>query len=65
MDTEKVVGDFVYKLHPVGVGVVIPQLLNHNETLFILDPHAETESSESVSFIDSFNTKNEQPRCLD
>lgn len=65
MGAEKVVGDFVYKSNPVGVGVVIPQTLNHNETLIILDPHAETEFSESESFIDSFNTKNGQPRCLD
>ncbi|EAN6540602.1 type IV secretory system conjugative DNA transfer family protein [Escherichia coli] len=65
MGTEKLVGDFVYKSHAVGVGLVLPKILNHNETLIVLDPHAETEISASEKFIDSFNSKNEQPRCLD
>ncbi|EGK0795450.1 hypothetical protein IOL86_003292 [Salmonella enterica] len=60
------------KNRPVGVGIVIPQVLECRETIFVYDPHSEIEwkvepkyMDKIKSSLDSFNTKNEKPRCLD
>ncbi|QNP27696.1 hypothetical protein [Klebsiella variicola] len=60
------------KIRPVGVGIVIPQVLESRETLFVYDPHGEIEwkvepkyMDKIKSSIDAFNTTNEKPRCLD
>ncbi|EDA8324876.1 hypothetical protein HmCmsJML015_04586 [Escherichia coli] len=51
---------------PVGVGIVIPKVLVYRKSIISYDPHAETsEEKEEKSFIDSFNTENKKPRCLD
>ncbi|EBK5610460.1 hypothetical protein K0L14_004454 [Salmonella enterica] len=56
------------KSRPVGVGIVIPKVLVYGKSIISYDPHAETseeKEEEEKSFIDSFNTENKKPRCLD